>query len=840
VLAKTAKQPIQPSSKLATPNPKSSAPQPNHFTNLQRAIGNQGVLHLLGLDDSSQSARSMAAAPQPILQTKLTVHQAGDVYEQEADRVADQIMRTPEPKAADSKTIARAIGQPAHRGAIDAPASVHEVLRSPGQPLDAATRAFMESRFGQDFSRVRIHTDSAAADSASEIHARAYAAGQNIVFASNQFSPSSTEGGKLLAHELTHVAQQNSGSTVVQRQPSNEDEEKQAEYKAFLDLPQIEKDRAMSTFSGATTATAPAPKPAERQAVPGCHSDRYAHPGSQAACPSHHKTEDEATATTRKHLNDPQSPLLADLAKAERAKLDRLNQAYLTFKRTGAYTHRVEFSPYEVETGNIHSLAERWNTGMEAHKIDPTDLTAVEFDERYFVSKKEFRDELRRRILQIPFDKRFSHAVSNVFRHSTDSTISVGKMDANDIFQSGSFVEEEKSLVYERQGQIRDKAEEERAAKARQIRVDAEIQHEMQWEAQGDAVLNQGMNVFIQPLAMAPLGVVGAAMGGVQTGEMAGDAYNACVKGQGDCTSELIQVGAAAATHTAFKMAGRGGDPMAPVVEDVAPPELPPGQASALRVEAEAAAAKAEAKAPTATQRPTTTAHASDGSVEIHEVKPPASVESKPSTTSVSSKATQPAKVVGQRRYVPPPPPRPKVANQAAEQPPEQPPATPARPHALPKGTYPEGHSGNETPTLVKPDRVTARPTGPRSIADEDALSQRGMREAIAYRRGDQHHIFPQETELQNWFNERFKGQEDIHEYTVTLGEGEHGAIHQTAQGAMVKGVQEPDLVGWNQEWKNFKKAYPRATPQQIFEEAGRLMEKYHISEAPISRYGQR
>ncbi|HEU4389386.1 MAG TPA: DUF4157 domain-containing protein [Blastocatellia bacterium] len=85
---------------------------------------------------------------------------------------------------------------------------MHDVLRSPGQPLDSDTRAFMEPRFGHDFSRVRVHTDPYAAQSAREVNALAYTVGRDVVFAAGQYSPKTTNGQHLLAHELMHVAQQ--------------------------------------------------------------------------------------------------------------------------------------------------------------------------------------------------------------------------------------------------------------------------------------------------------------------------------------------------------------------------------------------------------------------------------------------------------------------------------------------------------------------------------------------------------------------------------------------------------------------------------------------------------
>ncbi len=92
----------------------------------------------------------------------------------------------------------------------EVPSVVHKVLSSPGHPLDAGTRAFFEPRFGQDFSRVRIHTDGQAAKSAQAVHALAYTVGRHVVFGAGQYQPSSVSGQGLLAHELTHVAQQSS------------------------------------------------------------------------------------------------------------------------------------------------------------------------------------------------------------------------------------------------------------------------------------------------------------------------------------------------------------------------------------------------------------------------------------------------------------------------------------------------------------------------------------------------------------------------------------------------------------------------------------------------------
>ena len=95
--------------------------------------------------------------------------------------------------------------------ASEVPPTVREVLKSPGQPLDAGDRAFMEPRFGHDFSRVKIHADARAADSARAVDALAYTVGQDVVFGAGLYQPGGREGRRLLAHELAHTLQQGDG-----------------------------------------------------------------------------------------------------------------------------------------------------------------------------------------------------------------------------------------------------------------------------------------------------------------------------------------------------------------------------------------------------------------------------------------------------------------------------------------------------------------------------------------------------------------------------------------------------------------------------------------------------
>jgi hypothetical protein len=233
----------------------------NHVTHLQRTIGNQAVQKLL---------KSGA------LQAKLEIGKPNDKYEKEADRVADIVMRMPEPKESritghesldkkedkniqlkpiaeqitpliqrqeepeeeeeepvQTKPIAEGITpeiqkqeeEPEEEEEEEEPVrtksngisttkvtpnieSSINSLRGGGQPLPKEVRNYFEPRFGYDFSGVRVHTDSKAAETAKAINAKAYTKEKNIVFGAGEYSPETNKGKNLLGHELTHVVQQ--------------------------------------------------------------------------------------------------------------------------------------------------------------------------------------------------------------------------------------------------------------------------------------------------------------------------------------------------------------------------------------------------------------------------------------------------------------------------------------------------------------------------------------------------------------------------------------------------------------------------------------------------------
>ncbi|MEM9267206.1 MAG: DUF4157 domain-containing protein [Cyanobacteria bacterium P01_F01_bin.13] len=172
----------------------------------------------------------------PTIQAKLTVGQPNDKYEQEADRVAEQIMRMP---ASGTVGIGGTRSQPPRIQRLcancedeeklqtnETPGSTPEVtppvasriqsLQGGGQPLSASARNFFEPRFGQDFSHVRVHTD----ESAQSLDALAYTMGNNIVFRQGQYAPETTSGRQLLAHELVHTLQQKPTNNILHRRPN--------------------------------------------------------------------------------------------------------------------------------------------------------------------------------------------------------------------------------------------------------------------------------------------------------------------------------------------------------------------------------------------------------------------------------------------------------------------------------------------------------------------------------------------------------------------------------------------------------------------------------------------
>jgi hypothetical protein len=228
----------------------------NSIVHLQRTIGNQAIQRRLetntgnveGESTTNEIARfghdftQIPVCPKiPVrIQAKLTVNTPGDIYEQEADLLADEVMRTPENGVLpgmemSNETWGRSVQQMCaepgegerniqRKEAAEGPPTVTPAIaarldatRGSGEPLPKLVRSFMESRFGVDFSGVRVHTGSKAAWLNQELCSQAFTRQRDIYFGAGKYKPESAAGKRLLAHELAHVVQQESGPATVRR-----------------------------------------------------------------------------------------------------------------------------------------------------------------------------------------------------------------------------------------------------------------------------------------------------------------------------------------------------------------------------------------------------------------------------------------------------------------------------------------------------------------------------------------------------------------------------------------------------------------------------------------------
>ncbi|MCW3109410.1 MAG: hypothetical protein JWQ09_3916 [Segetibacter sp.] len=177
-----------------------------------------------------------------VLQPKLHINQPNDKYEQQADDVAGRLMASPPSpqsmffKPGNFTQVSRKCSPPSKEeqkneliqrkeNSAETPSVNNELesyvstLSNSGSPLSKPVKSFFEARTGNDFSNVRVHTNDKANKSAATINALAYTNNNNIVFGSNQYHPETESGKRLLAHELTHVVQQQKdNSSNIQRQ----------------------------------------------------------------------------------------------------------------------------------------------------------------------------------------------------------------------------------------------------------------------------------------------------------------------------------------------------------------------------------------------------------------------------------------------------------------------------------------------------------------------------------------------------------------------------------------------------------------------------------------------
>lgn len=217
---------------------------------LQQRLGNRGT-QALAAQVAARSGRPGGTATGGTATGRFSLSQPGDAHEREAESVADKVMgmtdtsttlpRGSAPARAVIQRRCAACEEEANESKVQrqeaSAAAPHitppvsagiDALKGGGSPLPAPSRAFFEPRFGASFDKVRVHTDSRAADTASAINARAFTVGNAIAFGTGEYSPDSQSGRRLLAHELTHVVQQGRASdtaATVQRDASDKDDE---------------------------------------------------------------------------------------------------------------------------------------------------------------------------------------------------------------------------------------------------------------------------------------------------------------------------------------------------------------------------------------------------------------------------------------------------------------------------------------------------------------------------------------------------------------------------------------------------------------------------------------
>jgi hypothetical protein len=279
----------------------------------------------------------------------------------------------------------------------EVPPIVHEVLRSPGRPLDAATRAFMEPRFGHDFSSVRVHTDAKAAESARAVNALAYTVGQSIVFDDGLYSPNSLAGRSLLAHELVHTVQQAHSSRNLQNLSIDAPDsglERAADQVAQTVLSNHEWDLSSTGEFTAVAVKNPVLSSLTTQPTiqrvrrPLCHHDRLTREqylqGITWLEEQGHITTEEAEAL-REHIPDSRRVRCRTIdGLVRRAQRGRRGVAHTRHGRTR--THLI--SNFQVTPRNIR--VDEGEAARISFDVTGSDISAIEV----FILKYEFSSEL--------------------------------------------------------------------------------------------------------------------------------------------------------------------------------------------------------------------------------------------------------------------------------------------------------------------------------------------------------------------------------------------------------------------------------------------------------------
>jgi hypothetical protein len=473
----------------------------------------------------------------------------------------------------------------------EAPPVVHEVLSSSGHPLDPDTRSFMEPRFGHNFASVRVHHNSKAAESARAVNARAYTFGQSIVFGAGNFAPATSKGRELLAHELAHTIQQRNRS---------------------LTQPASDRSRVMES-SASAAGTRVATGATLSQVLPACGVGLARAPVTPSELDDEQLARELKRATeSLKPGQDPDWWLNALRAEAESRARKRAKTEHERAERVAAERQRAdqaaatERARREREAAIAEAVkagtpsAEQTDTDEDETPVTPMALdpstagrnppkvgrqsakrvTRIKkaapsrFDPGGFTDAdiyKDYEDTKKRIDAQIDKEREISkkgsyqdrlRLVRRKLQSKSDSWYSwkeaVSKMSGEEVWREGVadelFTENEKRAVYEDQNSMTQLIEEEYKEAYKRERAKAESEQYQAWVAKGEELSSPAP--IVQPflIAAAAPAELAAAYFGAQTGQMVGEAYNACANGtKEECAVALAKLLAAAALHRATK-----------------------------------------------------------------------------------------------------------------------------------------------------------------------------------------------------------------------------------------------------------------------------------------------
>lgn len=621
--------------------------RPNHCLEDFAHSGTTGMINLhpfsdLGTDEKLPPPRRNDKKKSTV-QPKLAIGSVNDPLETEADRTADRVLSMPDPSVSTAPTISHASAPALRRcscgGSCDfcrkedetlrrkssesapsgpttageAPSIVHETLGSPGEPLDPATRAFMEPRFGRDFSAVRVHTGARAAESAESIHALAYTAGQDIVFSHNTYAPSTDHGRKLLGHELAHtIQQQGSGGTPPSPAPDGIFESSaDAAGRAVANGQSISADLPASGFGLSRSLATPdvyndedlaraiqeTSDRLKQASYPGRDSDvdwlaqlkavaarRASFNRPPAIKPPKAAGAPKAAAPRKPPQHDPAADRAAAVAEAQAAA------AQIDQDLTAEDDDEPPVTPMAISdsksTVKPAPKASAKPAAKPRHKTPDPEMARflpggftdedVYKDSDAAMKRIDERIAREREIAKTPYDKRLQAVriklqAKSEYWYSRNEAFS--HMTGDEVWSEGMaddlFTESEKQSVYEDQKSEQQFIDEKMAEDARNARAKFNSDQYQNWVDQGEQ--RSSSQAIIQPLvvgAAAPE-LIAAAYFGIQSGAQAGETYNACVHGTKE---ECAIAGAKLAAQIALERATKGKPGEAPTNSAGAPP----------------------------------------------------------------------------------------------------------------------------------------------------------------------------------------------------------------------------------------------------------------------------